>query len=189
MSQPYQSRKGNNACSRSRCVVEGTYWTAQQAVEYLACHPRPHSATFSSEPVHLALEPALLLLYPRASLSMSATILSSSLLATPVRSAVKQRSHPRRTVSVSASYRGSGFNANDAFRQAAQQFEKFQKQQQSQQRSQGRGNAGRTEAFRGSYGPFQWNFDAEQMSKFMKVCARLILDLSLLSSSARFQDT
>lgn len=95
-------------------------------------------------------------------------MLSSSLLATPVRSAIKQRSHSRRTLSVSASYRGSGFNANDAFRQAAQQFEKFQKQQQSQQRSQGRGNAGRTEAFRGSYGPFQWNFDAEQMSKFMK---------------------
>ncbi|DBB07293.1 TPA: hypothetical protein ACH3X3_008795 [Trebouxia sp. C0006] len=99
---------------------------------------------------------------------MAATMLSSSLLATPVRSALKQRSHSRRTVSVSASYRGSGFNANDAFRQAAQQFEKFQKQQQSQQQSQGRGNAGRTEAFRGSYGPFQWNFDAEQMSKFMK---------------------
>ncbi|DBA73956.1 hypothetical protein WJX77_003207 [Trebouxia sp. C0004] len=100
---------------------------------------------------------------------MSAAMLSSSLVATPARSALKQRSQSRRTVSVSASSRGSGFNANDAFRQAAQQFEKFQKQQQqSQQRSQGRGNAGRTEAFRGSYGPFEWNFDAEQMSKFMK---------------------
>ena len=114
-------------------------------------------------------------------------MLSSSLLATPARSAVRQRSHPRRTAPVSASYRGSGFNANDAFRQAAQQFEKFQKQQQSQQRSQGRGNARRTEAFRGSYGPFQWNFDAEQMSKFMKVCAKLFLDLSLLSRQQGFR--
>ncbi len=116
-------------------------------------------------------------------------MLSSSLVATPVRSAVKQRSHSRRTVSVSAGYRGSGFNANDAFRQAAQQFEKFQKQQQSQQRSQGRGNAGRTEAFRGSYGPFEWNFDAEQMSKFMKVqqvCATFTLDLSSLSPQQGF---
>ncbi len=171
MSQPFSldSRKGNNACSRRRCVVEGTSWTARQAVEYLARQPRPHTTIFSSELIHFTLEQALLLLYPRASLTMSATMLSSSLLAIPVRSAVKQRSHSRRTVSASASYRGSGFNANDAFRQAAQQFEKFQKQQQSQQRSQGRGNAGRTEAFRGSYGPFQWNFDAEQMSKFMKV--------------------
>ena len=155
-------------------------------MEFLGWHPRPHTAIFRSKPVHLVFQPALLLLYPCASLTMAATVLSSSLLATPVRSALKQRSHSRRTVSVFASYRGSGFNANDAFRQAAQQFEKFQKQQQSQQRSQGRGNAGRTEAFRGSYGPFQWNFDAEQMSKFMKVCAKLVPDLGLLSRQQGF---
>lgn len=99
---------------------------------------------------------------------MSATMLTSSVLATPTRLSHKQRIPSRRVSPVCASYR-SGFNANDAFRQAAQQFEKFQKQQQSQQRTQGRGTSGRAEAFRGSYGPFQWNFDADQMNKFMKV--------------------
>lgn len=73
---------------------------------------------------------------------------------------------------VSASYRpSSGFHANDAFQEAARQFAQFQKQQQraaSQQRPQNRGDSVRTEAFRGAYGPFQWNFEPEQMSKFLK---------------------
>ena len=76
---------------------------------------------------------------------------------------------------VRASYRsGPNFNAADAFQQAAKQFAQFQKQQQqqqratSQQRPQGRGSAGKAEAFRGSYGPFQWEFDAQQFEKVVK---------------------
>ena len=103
---------------------------------------------------------------------MSATMVSSSVLATPARLCTAQRQSRRRMQPVCASYRpSSGFNATDAFQQAAKQFEQFQKQQQrapSQQQPQNRGDSVRTEAFRGGYGPFQWNFDAEQMSKFMK---------------------
>lgn len=73
---------------------------------------------------------------------------------------------------MSASYRpSSGFNVTDAFQQATRQFAQFQKQQQraaSQQRPPNRGDSARTEATGSGYGPFQWNFDAEQMSKFMK---------------------
>lgn len=103
---------------------------------------------------------------------MSATMISSSLLATPARLSTKHRQSCRRMHLVCASYRpSSGLNASDAFQQAAKQFAQFQKQQQraaSQQRPQNRGDSARTEAFRGAYGPFQWNFDSEQMSKFLK---------------------
>lgn len=103
---------------------------------------------------------------------MSGTMISSSMLATPARLVTAERHSCRRMQPVCASYRpGSGFSANDAFQQAAKQFAQFQKQQQraaSQQRPQNRGDSARAEAFRGAYGPFQWNFDPEQMSKFMK---------------------
>ena len=99
-------------------------------------------------------------------------MISSSLLARPAGLSTGNRQSCRRMQPVCASYRpSSGFNANDAFQQAARQFAQFQKQQQraaSQQRPQNRGDSARTEAFRGAYGPFQWNFDSEQMSKFMK---------------------
>ena len=103
---------------------------------------------------------------------MSATLLSSSALTASVNLATRQPRSCRRIQPICASYRpSSGFNAGDAFQQAARQFAQFQKQQQraaNQQRPQGRGSAGRTEAFRGAYGPFQWNFDADQMNKFMR---------------------
>ncbi|KAL3130422.1 hypothetical protein ABBQ38_008245 [Trebouxia sp. C0009 RCD-2024] len=103
---------------------------------------------------------------------MSATMLSSPVLSTPARLSTARKQSCRRMQPVCASYRPSaGFNATDAFQQAARQFAQFQKQQQSsagQQRPQPRGSSARTEAFRGSYGPFQWNFDAEQMNRYMK---------------------
>ena len=103
---------------------------------------------------------------------MSATLLSSSALTTSPRLTTRQQRSCRHSQPACASYRpNTGFNAGDAFSQAARQFAQFQKQQQraaNQQRWQARGNAGRTEAFRGAYGPFQWNFDAEQMNKFMR---------------------
>lgn len=99
---------------------------------------------------------------------MSAAMLSSSLLTSPAKLSSKHIHHSRRTSPICASYR-SGFNANDAFKQAAQQFQQFQKQQQSQQRSQSRSNPGKTEAFGGSFGPFEWNFDADEINKFMEV--------------------
>lgn len=98
---------------------------------------------------------------------MSAAMLSSSLLAAPAKLSSKHIHHSRRTSPICASYR-SGFNANDAFKQAAKQFQQFQKQQQSQQRSQSRSNPGKTEAFGGSFGPFEWNFDADEINKFME---------------------
>ena len=114
---------------------------------------------------------------------MSATMLTSSLLATPTRLVLKRRVQPKRISPCCASY-GPGFDVNDAFRQAANEFSKFQKQQQSQQRSQSRGKAGRAEAFRGSYGPFQWNFDPEQMNKFMEVsCSNFIGTVVFLPTS------
>ena len=102
---------------------------------------------------------------------MSATMISSSTVSTTAGLSTARRQPCRRIQHVRASYRPtSGFNAHDAFQQAARQFAQFQKQQQraaSQQRPQNRGDSARTEAFRSNYGPFQWNFDAEQMSKFM----------------------
>ena len=105
---------------------------------------------------------------PHVHCRMSAAMLSSSLLAAPAKLSSKHIHHSRRTSPICASYR-SGFNANDAFKQAAKQFQQFQKQQQSQQRSQGRSNPGKTEAFGGSFGPFEWNFDADEINKFMEV--------------------
>lgn len=97
-------------------------------------------------------------------------MLTSSVLSTPGRLFTAKRQSCRRMQPVCASYpSGSGFSATDAFQQAARQFAQFQKQQQraaSQQRPQTHGESVRTEAFRGS--PFQWNFDAEQVSKFIK---------------------
>lgn len=105
-------------------------------------------------------------------------MITSSILATPARLVTAERHSCRRMQPVCASYRpGSGFSANDAFQQAAKQFAQFQKQQQraaSQQRPQNRGGSARAEAFRGAYGPFQWNFDPEQMSKFMKEMDRAL---------------
>ena len=103
---------------------------------------------------------------------MSATLLSLSALTTSATLVTRQQRSSRRIQPICASHRpNTGFNAGDAFQQAARQFAQFQKQQQraaNQQRPQGRGSAGRTEAFRGAYGPFQWNFDADQMNKFMR---------------------
>ena len=103
---------------------------------------------------------------------MSATMISTSALSATCRMPTSQRHTSKRMQPMRASYGpSSGFNAADAFQQAARQFAQFQKQQQrasSQQRPQSRGTAGRAEAFRGAYGPFQWNFDAEQMNKFMR---------------------
>lgn len=99
-------------------------------------------------------------------------MLSSSLVSTPARVGTARRQSCRHRQPVCASYRpSSGFNATDAFQQAARQFAQFQKQQQraaSQQHSQNRGDSSRTEAFRGGSSPFQWNFDSEQARNFMK---------------------
>lgn len=105
---------------------------------------------------------------------MSATMLSSCTLTTPARFGTARRQQCRRMQPVCASYRpSSGFNATDALQQAARQFAQFQKQQQraasQQQRPQNRSGSSRTGAFREGYGPWnQWNFDSEQVNKFMK---------------------
>ena len=102
---------------------------------------------------------------------MSATMLSSCTLTTPARFGTARRQQCRRMQPVCASNScSSGINATDAFQQAARQFAQFQKQQQraaSQQRT--RSGSARTGAFREGYGPWnQWNFDSEQVNKFMK---------------------
>ena len=99
-------------------------------------------------------------------------LLSSSALTSSAKLPTRQQQSCKRIQPVCASYRpNTGFNAGDAFQQAARQFAQFQNQQQrgaNQQRPQGRGSAARAEAFRGAYGPFQWNFDTEQVNKFMR---------------------
>lgn len=101
---------------------------------------------------------------------MSSALLSSSVqtlrFATSARASSRRPQPIRHRTPVCASSR-SGFNANDAFRQAAQQWEQFQKQQQRTSAGQ-RGSSSRTDAFRGQYGPVAWNFDPEQVSKFLK---------------------
>ena len=95
---------------------------------------------------------------------------------------------------VCASYRPtSGFNASNAFQQAARQFVQFQQQQQraaNQQHSQSRSGSSRTEAFRDGAGPFQWNFDSEQARNFMKELDRAFGgDGSSVPSADSMQDT
>lgn len=101
---------------------------------------------------------------------MSSALLSSSLqtlrFATSARASSRRPQSVRQRAPICASHR-SGFNANDAFRQAAQQWEQFQKQQQRNSAGQ-RGSSSKTDAFRGQYGPVAWNFDPEQVSKFLK---------------------
>ncbi|KAL3147836.1 hypothetical protein ABBQ32_002559 [Trebouxia sp. C0010 RCD-2024] len=104
-------------------------------------------------------------------MSAHACMLSSSVLSPPARlSTAKRQNQCRHMQPVRANYPlGSGFSATDALQQAARQFAQFRKQQQraaSQQPTQHRGDSVRTEAFQGR--PFPWNFDAEQVNKFMK---------------------
>lgn len=161
-----------NGSSRRRCLGS-SQWTATQNLWPKATrapatwdirHPCLHTLLRSHFTVRL---PFLISLQ-----TMSAAMLSSSLASTPARFGAAKRQPCRRKQPVCASYRpGSGFNATDAFQQAARQFAQFQQQQQratSQQRPQNRGDSSKTEAFREGYGPFQWNFDSEQVSNFMK---------------------
>lgn len=103
---------------------------------------------------------------------MSSALLSSSVhtarLASSSRASTSGSRSVRHRVPVCASYRPgfNGFNANDAFRQAAQQWDQFQKQQQ--RAASQRGSSGKADAFRGQYGPMAWNFDPEQVSEFLR---------------------
>lgn len=103
---------------------------------------------------------------------MSSALLTSSVhtsrFATSSRTSSRKPQSVRHRAPVCASYRPgfNGFNANDAFRQAAQQWDQFQKQQQPAAGQ--RGSSSKAEAFRSQYGPVAWNFDPEQVSKFLR---------------------
>ena len=103
---------------------------------------------------------------------MSSALLSTSVQTSRLAASARTAKKPhavRHRAQTCASYRPgfNGFNANDAFRQAAQQWEQFQKQQQPRAAGQ-RGSTTKTDAFRGQYGPVGWNFEPEQISKFLR---------------------